>query len=393
MAIKVKHDGNATAQVVAAAEGGRARKAADTAKFFRSQPTQTTRGVTASAVSPGSPSAPVLSANAPTPTNWEMRRKELAHENELLSEREKKRAEMGFSHQKQLQKAQNDALLDRMNKQNEFQAKRDQQEREFQTQRDEAGRIARQEEIESQREWQLDTEQRALDVKSWEEEGFDAEQRAWISDMRRKRKSIERDKTLSESERVAALKEIDDAIAAEEPVNPPKSPQQEFDAGIVTDKKSGIRYRRDARGNWIPMEAPDSKPLSAKEIYESAYRDENGTLWTTDNKGGIVPLQNSTTSEAKPDVQRAKYISDRVAALTDVDSEKNKGGKLPTREEAEQIAMREYDLYSRVGAASAPTSTPAPTNGGAQLPPVKPLPLEEAKKRWGAGFKNNDKQF
>lgn len=388
MAIKVKHDGNATAQVVAAAEGGRARKAADTAKFFRSQPTQMTRGVTASAVSPGSPSAPVLSANAPTPINWEMRRKEREHENELLSEREKKE----FENRKRLQEMQNEALLDRMNKQNEFQAKRDQQEREFQLERDKEGREARQKDIESQRNWQLETEQRALDVKSWEERGFDAEQRAWLSDMHRKRKSIERDNTLTESEKAAALKEIDDAIKAETPVNPPKSSQDEFDAGIVTDKKSGIRYRRDARGNWIPMEEPDSKSLSAKEIFDSAYVASDGTRWILDGKGGIVPLEDpKAQAESAAKASRTKYVMERVRELLRPD--KDGFESKHSLETALRQAVQEYDSITG-GGNTADTKTGGPiNNGGAQLPPVKPTSLEEAKKRWGAGFKNNDKQF
>lgn len=379
MAIKVKHDGNATAQVVAAAEGGRARKAADTAKFFRSQPTQMTRGVTASAVSPGSPSAPVLSANAPTPINWEMRRKEREHENDLLSERETKRTEMEFAHRKRLQEMQNEAALDRMNKQNEFQSKRDQEARDFQRERDKEGREARQKDIESQRNWQLETEQRALDVKSWEERGFDAEQRAWLSDMHRKRKSIERDNTLTESEKAAALKEIDDAIKAETPVNPPKSSQDEFDAGIVTDKKSGIRYRRDARGNWIPMEEPDSKSLSAKEIFDSAYVASDGTRWILDGKGGIVPLEDpKAQAESAAKASRTKYVMERVRELLrpDKDGVESKH----SLETAKRQAIQEYDSITGGG-------------NGAQLPPVKPISLEEAKKRWGAGFKNNDKQF
>lgn len=382
MAIKVKHEGNVTSRIYASAAGGKGKRQAEDAKVLASMQRggMGGGGGTGGGARAGG-SAPTLSA----PTSHA----QLGSTGSLISPRNT------FKQQKELQKQQDDAILARQKDEQEWKSGENQKELAWKTKenqkeidaRAEQGRLtreARQKELEDERVWK---EQHT----SWEEQGYDAEQRMNLRELHRKRNSIAEDPKLrdNQTERDAALKDIDDQIARIKPINPPKSNQDAFNDSIVTDATTGIRYRKDVRGNWIPMETTQPKPMSPQEIYKSAYRDENGTLWIGDNKGGIVPLQNTTPSEAKPDLQRAKYITSRVAELMDETNGSNQkiienGGKLPTREEAEQIAMREYDSYTGAGATPTPAATPK--KDGAQSSSTKPLPVDEEKKKtkWGS---------
>jgi hypothetical protein len=205
-----------------------------------------------------------------------------------------------------------------------------------------------------------------------------------LSELHRKRNSIAKDPNLrdNQTERDAALKDIDDQIAKIEPINPPKSKQDAFNDSIVTDTTTGIRYRQDGRGNWIPMETTQPKPMSPQEIYESSFVDENGNRWINDGKGGIRQIAN--TSDATPDEARRKYIFDRIKELTAENAEVRF-----TIPDAIKKAGEEYDAV--VGSQS--PSTPTPTNGGAQPPPAKPLSADEAKKKWALPRLDDDKQF
>lgn len=369
MAIKVKHEGNVTSRIYASAAGGKGKRQAEDAKVLASMQRggMGGGGGTGGGARAGG-SAPTLSA----PTSHAA----LGSPGSLLGHG------YTFEQQKELQKQQDDAIDERQRSERYWKSLENDKEITARAEQNRLAREARQKEVEDERVWK---EQHT----SWEEQGFDAEQRMNLRELHRKRNSIAEDPKLrdNQTERDAALKEVDDQIAKIKPINPPKSKQDTFNDSIVTDATTGIRYRQDGRGNWIPMETTQPKPMSPQEIYESAYRDENGTLWISDNKGGIVPLQDAAPSEAKPDLQRAKYITSRVAELMDETNGSNQkiienGGKLPTREEAEQMAMREYDSYAGAGA----VSTPTPPKGGAQSSSTKPLPAdeEEKKNKWGS---------
>jgi hypothetical protein len=267
-------------------------------------------------------------------------------------------------------------------------AEQGQQQRDFQAEQSRLAREARQKEVEGERKWKEEQtrqeEMRRLQNTSWEEQGFDAEQRMELSELHRKRNSIAKDPNLrdNQTERDAALKDIDDQIAKIKPINPPKSKQDAFNDSIVTDTTTGIRYRQDGRGNWIPMETTQPKPMSPQEIYESSFVDENGNRWINDGKGGIRQIAN--TSDATPDEARRKYIFDRIKELTAENAEVRF-----TIPDAIKKAGEEYDAV--VGSQS--PSTPTPTNGGAQPPPAKPLSADEAKKKWALPRLDDDKQF
>lgn len=69
---------------------------------------------------------------------------------------------------------------------------------------------------------------------------------------------------------------------------PQPSEQDKFAAGIVTDPKTGIRYRQDGRGNYQPIEEPPQpqRPLSAQEYY-----DQNEDQFNKDLQSKMASMQ------------------------------------------------------------------------------------------------------
>lgn len=54
---------------------------------------------------------------------------------------------------------------------------------------------------------------------------------------------------------------------------PPPSPQDEFTQGIVTDPTTGMRYRKNSKGDWEPLPEPEGgqqpqRPQTAQEFYK-----------------------------------------------------------------------------------------------------------------------------
>ena len=269
-----------------------------------------------------------------------------------------------------------------------FKAEQAQEDRDYRTEQERLRREARQKELEDERKWKEEQarqeEMRRLQNASWEEQGFDAEQRMNLRELHRKRNSIAEDPKLrdNQTERDAALKDIDDQISKIKPINPPKSKQDAFTDSIVTDATTGIRYRQDGRGNWIPMETTQPKSMSPQEIWASAFVAPDGTRWISDGRGGITPL---TDPNAKADAmsknKRTEYILGRVKELLAPDINGNDSKFTPKT--AAERAAEEYDAVSGGGAAPASTSKPIGTDKEGN--PIHPLPADEEKKnKWGS---------
>jgi hypothetical protein len=375
MAIKVKHEGNVTSRVYASAAGGKGKRQAEDARVLASMQRggMGGGGGTGGGARAGG-SAPTLSA----PTSHAA----LGSTGSLIGRSNT------FAQQKELQKQQEDAILARQkdeqtwktgenNKELEWKTKENQKEIDARAEQGRLTREARQKELEDERVWKEEQErkklQQAASYQEYIDQGYSPKQAFELvgidEDIAENEKNAlstdaEKDKALRADALNQFLEKKKSIIPHRKPKPDPNDPAQSIREVTLSDGRK-VQMMRDARGNWTEY-VPDRSKMTAQEIWDSAFVAPDGTRWIQDGKGGIVPLQNTATSEAKPDLQRAKYIASRVAELTNVDSEANMkkveaGGKLPTREEAEQIAMREYDVYSGVGPSPSPSPSPTPT--------------------------------
>lgn len=119
---------------------------------------------------------------------------------------------------------------------------------------------------------------------------------------------------------------------------PPKpTPDEEFQQGVATDPETGMRYRKNSKGDWDQLEQPQKPPASAAEAFQ-----------------------------ADPKL-RDKYMADATAIVTE-------GGAKPLtreiRKEAATLAMELYDSDN-----SPPAAQPLPgtaTSGGIQSATIAP---------------------
>jgi hypothetical protein len=363
MAIKVKHEGNVTSRVYASAAGGKGKRQAEDARVLASMQRGGMGGGgggTGGGARAGG-SAPTLSA----PTSHAA----LGSTGSLIGRSNT------FEQQKELQKQQDDAILTRQKDDQVWKTGENKKDRDWRTveaQKDRELRLGLQRtEQEWQQNQQLDKERREMRREGLRREGYSEEAILKIEENTRKKESIESDPKLTPEQKAAALdelrKEREGIVPSYKATPDPNDPAQSIREVTLPDGRK-VQMMRDARGNWTEY-VPDRSKMTAQEIWDSAFVAPDGTRWIQDGKGGIVPLQKPAPSEAKPDLQRAKFIASRVAELMDGTNESNQkiienGGKLPTREEAEQIAMREYDVYSGVGPSPTPTPTPNPADGG-----------------------------
>lgn len=119
---------------------------------------------------------------------------------------------------------------------------------------------------------------------------------------------------------------------------PPKpTPDEEFQQGVATDPETGMRYRKNSKGDWDQLEQPQKPPASAAEAFQ-----------------------------ADPKL-RDKYMADATAIVTE-------GGTKPltreSRKEAATLAMELYDSDN-----SPPAAQPLPgaaTSRGIQSATIAP---------------------
>lgn len=393
MAIKVKHEGNVTSRIYAAAAGGKGKRQSEDAKVLLAAQQRGNGG------GGGTGGGARAGGNAPTmaaPTSHAA----LGSTGQMLSP-----PSMSFNQRTQLQAQQDEAAMERLTSEQKWRSGEKELDRKHATtlkqseidnynvQR-ELDREARRKEFEDERVWKAEQErkklQQAASYQEYLDQGYSPKQSFELvridEDIAENEKnSLSTDPEKNNQMRADALNQLLEKkkaiIPHRKPAPDPNDPSQYIREVTLSDGRK-VQMMRDARGNWTEY-VPDRSKMTAQEIWDSAFVAPDGTRWIRDGKGRITPIQTTFSSSEKPDIQRVKYIISRIAELTDQTSENNakiikEGGKLPTREEAAQIALDEYNKYSGV----TPSSTSTPTGGGA-VSPRSVLYMEEEVKRRG----------
>lgn len=276
MAIKVKHEGNVTSRVYASAAGGKGKRQAEDAKVLASMQRGGNGGGgggTSGGARAGG-SAPTMSA--PTSTA------PLGSAGQLISPRNT------FAQQKELQKQQDDAIFERQKEEQAWKSDENEKERkwkegenlleqisrkdlqndqqEFLTGKQKAEQEWRAAEAEKARQERLDAERREQQRRSYAEQGYSQEQILKLEDNDRMKLDINTDPNASQEQKDQALLELEEKrkkIGG--PLNPRKSPQEEYNDSIIVDEKTGIRYRKNSRGDFERVEdAPDAAGEAAE---------------------------------------------------------------------------------------------------------------------------------
>lgn len=152
-------------------------------------------------------------------------------------------------------------------------------------------------------------------------------------------------------------------LSNRKPKEPPPTPQEEFDKGIVTDPDTGMRYRPNSKGDFEPMEqAPPPAPTNAAEAFradpdlaDKYVADAENIL----NEGGEKTLTaedrkavNRLAQQLWAEDQETRYSSPTGPSRADI----NPGG-----------ATDSYFPTTASGAPADPFASPA-----GQQPPVAP---------------------
>lgn len=128
--------------------------------------------------------------------------------------------------------------------------------RQAQADREREGMLWRTEENEKARQGILDAERRKQQRLSYAEQGYSQEQILKLEDNDRMQLEIDTDPNASQEQKDQALLELEEErkkIGG--PLRPPaKTLQEEYNKSIVVDEKTGIRYRKNSRGDFERVE-------------------------------------------------------------------------------------------------------------------------------------------
>lgn len=89
--------------------------------------------------------------------------------------------------------------------------------------------------------------------------------------------------------------------ANRQPKAAPPTEQEQFDQGVVTDPESGMRFRRNAKGDYDPLPQQQKAPASANEAFSAdpKIRDKYmADAIAIETKGGEVPLDRESRKRA-----------------------------------------------------------------------------------------------
>jgi hypothetical protein len=287
-----------------------------------------------------------------------------------------------------------DAQAASQQKQQEWSSAEKQKDREAQAEARNAEQKWRAAEAEKERQAKLDAERRAQQRRSYAEQGYSQEQILMLEDNDRKKLEIETDPNASINQQELALIELEDERKKiGDPLNPRKTPQEEYNDSIIVDEKTGIRYRKNSRGDFERVEDAPAGKKSAQEIWDGAFVAPNGTRYIVDGRGGIVPIADPRAKVAEEaQRRRSEYILEKLQEKKENwDSKKN--GAFDPQKIAKEIAA-EYDAAY---GGSSPTATPAPKSDGAApaTDGIRPLPAtaEEMKNKFRKVKKDEDNLY
>lgn len=370
MAIKVKHEGNVTSRVYAAAAGGKGKRQAEDARVLASMQRGGMGGGgggTGGGARAGG-SAPTLSA----PTSHAA----LGSTGSLIGRSNT------FEQQKELQKQQDDAILARQKDEQEWREGESYRERVHRT----GMQLGEQEWLDkqktSEREWQqkqqLDKEQREMRREGLRRAGYSEESILKIEENTRKKESIESDSSLTPEQKATALEDIrkerDGITPSYEATPDPNDPAQSIREVTLSDGRK-VQMMRDARGNWTEY-VPNRSKMTAQEIFDSGV-DYNGVRYIPDGRGGLMPLvdPNGKNNAATQEKRNAAILKRAQELVTN--SKDSPEGQISFEDAVKQATAESNQVYG------APAANPTPTDGegGTDFDYSEDEELAEAKRR------------
>lgn len=274
MAIKVKHEGNVTSRVYAAAAGGKGKRQSEDAKILLAAQQRGNGG------GGGTSGGARAGGNAPTmgaPTSHAT----LGSTGQMLSP-----PSMSFNQRTQLQDQQDKAAMERLITEQEWRAGQRTLDREHQTKLQE-----------SQQEWvdnqQRSKERREMRRDALRRQGYSDEAIMEIEEIEGEKTRIMQDRSLTPEQLADAMISLEESreriVPQYEPTPDPNDPAQSIRDVTLSDGRK-VQMIRDARGNWTEY-IPDRAKLTAQEIFDSGV-DYDGVRWVPDGRGGLTPLEN-----------------------------------------------------------------------------------------------------
>jgi len=148
---------------------------------------------------------------------------------------------------------------------------------------------------------------------------------------------------------------------------PPPTPDEEFKQGVATDPETGMRYRKNSKGDWEELKQAEKPPTSAIEAFkadpktEAKFMEEAKTIIT---EGGEKPLDEAGYGRA---VSLARKLWERSNTPSEF------GGRGSTSSAGYYNAPDSGTRQAPPAAAQAPAGIPvAPPDPG--QPPSPPMP-------------------
>lgn len=272
MAIKVKHEGNVTSRVYAAAAGGKGKRQSEDAKVLLAAQQRGNGGGGTGGGARAGGNAPTMSA----PTSHAT----LGSTGQMLSP-----PSMSFNQRVQLQDMQDKAAKDRLISEQKWRSGEKILDREHQTKLQE-----------SQQEWasnqQRSKERREMRRDALRRQGYSDEAIMEIEEIESEKTRIMQDKNLTPDQLADAMINLEKAreriVPQYEPTPDPNDPAQSIRDVTLSDGRK-VQMIRDARGNWTEY-IPDRTKLTAQEIFDSGV-DYNGVRYVPDGRGGLTPLE------------------------------------------------------------------------------------------------------
>ena len=300
MAIKVKHEGNVTSRIYAAAAGGKGKRQAEDAKVLLAAQQRGNGG------GGGTGGGARAGGNTPTmgaPTSHAT----LGSTGQMLSP-----PSMSFNQRTQLQAQRDEAAMERLTSEQKWRTEEKVKDRKHATtlkqseidnynvQRD-LDRKQREALQQAELDWRANQSQKERDhndsvlnrTMRREERlklGFSTDQTLELEKIDADKVATMKNDFLTKEEKELALLDLDRKAQEMMPLYPPQATaQQDFESSIVTDPNTGLRYRKTSRGDYELLETPKDDGAAAKaqarqaqkawNDYQKFIRDEVGTAY------------------------------------------------------------------------------------------------------------------
>lgn len=395
MAIKVKHDGNATSRIYAAAAGGKGKRQAEDAKVLLAAQQRGSSGGgggTSGGSRGGGSSAPLLSAGKSQAA--------LGSVGQIMSP-----PQMSFNQRTRLQTQQDDAAmerlstdhkwrtseneLDRLNKielqENEhtFRSEESALDREHKTNLQQFELGWRTGENQKDRDHKTGLQQNELDWRAKQEQdrreyeesqkittlrrdemnkkGFSIDQITEIEGIDADIAAIQGNAKFTPEEKAQAIAELNEKKGLIKPLYPPQATaQQDFENSIVTDPTTGLRYRKTSRGEFELLETP---PTNQNDAAAKAQARQAQKAWDKYQKFVDEKL-------------KEKYAKSQDPYAKDED-------KIFDREKIMKEAEEDYEaIYGAIPSDPNETPTPSPTPTPTPTPAPNPATADELKNKY-----------